>query len=277
MADGDSRVWATVKKYAKRFWEYLKAAKMEYIVMISLFALDLISKAIADVTLKTSGVVPIIPHFISFNYSLNKNAAFGNTIIGEWLGNLGSRIFFSIFAVAASVVFVIILVKHKGGNKLFRVALAMITAGAMGNCIDRMFLGYVRDFIQFEFSFFPYIFNVADIELVVGVILMLVFFLFMYRDHDDKKHHGKHSDGEQTPNEENAEETAEETDAATEAETTETTETSTEENGSADATESETSTEETAAADATEGETVETSDGTAETASEPDETNAEGA
>lgn len=202
MAEGDNGgahgFWATVKKYAKRVWAYLKVAKMEYIVMISLFVLDLVTKEIVSATMSVGQVVPIIPHFISFCFSLNKNAAFGNTALGDWLGSLGSRLFFSIFSVIASVAFVIILVRNKGKNKLFRIALAMLTAGAMGNGVERMFVGYVRDFIRFEFDFFPFIFNVADIELVIGVILMIVYFLFLYNDKDDKKHAAENSDDVQS-------------------------------------------------------------------------------
>lgn len=209
--NGFQRFWAVVKKYAKRVWAYLKVAKMEYIVMISLFALDLISKAIVNATTAHGQVVVLIPNFLNIHNSHNYAAAFGNGWISDLLGSMGARIFFSIFAVGASVAFVIILIKNKGGNKLFRIALAMLTAGAMGNCIDRMFLGYVRDFVEFVYfgltiagskSF--YIFNIADAELVIGVILMIIYFLFMYRDKDDKKHADDDQEAETKADIENA-------------------------------------------------------------------------
>lgn len=220
--NGFQRFWAVVKKYAKRVWAYLKVAKMEYIVMISLFALDLISKAIVNATTAHGQVVVLIPNFLNIHNSHNYAAAFGNGWISDLLGSMGARIFFSIFAVGASVAFVIILIKNKGGNKLFRVALAMLTAGAMGNCIDRMFLGYVRDFVEFVYfgltiagskSF--YIFNIADAELVIGVILMIIYFLFMYKDRDDKKHADDDSESET----ENAEDEAVESGETTNVET----------------------------------------------------------
>lgn len=177
-----------IKKYAKRVWAYLKVAKMEYIVMASLFAFDQISKAIVRATMSVSQTVKVIPYVLSFTYSQNFDAAFGNSWLRDSLGTVGSRLLFSIFAVVASVVFGIILVRAKGGNKLFRVSLAMLIAGAMGNCIDRMFFAYVCDFIDLQLftlitgGWWKYIFNVADAELVIGVILIIIYFIFMYRD-----------------------------------------------------------------------------------------------
>lgn len=187
-------VWQTIKKYAVRVWAYLKVAKMEYIVMISIFAVDLISKALVNKFIAYNGVVTIIPNFLNFHNIHNYNAAFGASFVSEWLGEIGSRIAFCIFAVAASVVFIILLVRNKGGNKLFRIALAMITAGAMGNCIDRWAIGYVRDFIEivyFGLTIFGsesfYIFNIADSALVVGAILIVVYVLFFYKDKNEDK------------------------------------------------------------------------------------------
>ena len=58
-----------------------------------------------------------------------------------------------------------------------KVALVMIISGAIGNLIDRISLGYVRDFLYFILIDFP-IFNIADILVVVGVgILILTIFL----------------------------------------------------------------------------------------------------
>ncbi len=184
-----------IKKYAKRVWSYLKVAKMEYIVMVSLFALDLISKAIINATIDVGESVTVIPKFLVFYNTHNYNAAFGSEFIRNILGSMGSRIMFSIFAVVASVVFVLILIRAKGGNKLFRISLAMLTAGAMGNCIDRMFLGYVRDFVQIVYFGFEiggstsfYIFNIADAELVIGVILVIIYFIFLYHDKPKEEH-----------------------------------------------------------------------------------------
>lgn len=186
--------WAFIKRMAVRMWEYLKVAKMEWIVMVCLFAADLISKSIVDATMDQGERIAIIPKFLNVHYLINPNAAFGAGFIKDLLGNMGARIFFSVFAVAASVAFVLVLIKNKGKSKWFRVAVAMFVAGAMGNCIDRMFLGYVRDFIEFEYFGLTiwgrttwYVFNIADVALVVGVIMIVIYFLFMYKDTGKKK------------------------------------------------------------------------------------------
>lgn len=58
-----------------------------------------------------------------------------------------------------------------------------VMAGAIGNFIDRMRLGYVVDFFYFELINFP-IFNVADIYVTCSVILFILLFLFYYKDED---------------------------------------------------------------------------------------------
>ncbi len=175
-----------VKGFFKRLWNYIKAAKMELIVLASFFAVDLISKALVAAFMDVGQTVVIIPYILSFTYSLNKNAAFGSTWLTGWMSAIGARIAFSIFAVAASAVFMIILVRNKGGNRVYRAGLAMLIAGALGNCVDRMFLGFVRDFVDMQLftlmtgGWWTYIFNIADCALVVGVVLVIVYFIFLY-------------------------------------------------------------------------------------------------
>lgn len=187
-----SSLWAVIKKCAARVWAYLKEAKMEYIVMISIFAIDLISKVIVNATTVVGDTVVLIPNFLNIHNVHNYEAAFGSDAIKKLMGSVGSRIFFSIFAVAASVMFIFVLIRCRKQHRVIRISLALLVAGAMGNCIDRMALGYVRDFVEFVYfgltiagskSF--YVFNIADAALVIGVILAIVFFLFLYNDKDD--------------------------------------------------------------------------------------------
>lgn len=180
-----SRVWEFIKRVAKTVWEYLKVAKMEWIVMVSLFALDLISKTVVEKTLGYHNELTLISNFLAIDLIPNYNAAYGADFISNWLGAMGARIFFSVFAVAASVAFVLVLIRNKGKSKVFRIGIAMFVAGAMGNCMDRMFIGWVRDFVHFTFQ--PYIFNIADAELVFGVLLIVIYFVFLYKDSGKRK------------------------------------------------------------------------------------------
>ena len=63
------------------------------------------------------------------------------------------------------------------------VCLVMVMAGAAGNLIDRVFHGYVVDFLYFKLIDFP-IFNVADCYVTVGTALLLVLFLWYYSDEE---------------------------------------------------------------------------------------------
>lgn len=187
-------VWVFVKHVASVVWKYIKAARMELIVLVGVFAFDLISKSIVENTLAYGATAVVIPNFLNIHRTHNYAAAFGSSFLKDWFGDIGARIFFCVFAVAASVAFFLLLIRNKGKSKWFRVALALFIAGAMGNCMDRMFLGYVRDFIEFEYFGLTiwgrttwYVFNIADAALVTGVIMVVIYFLFMYKDGSHKK------------------------------------------------------------------------------------------
>ncbi len=64
-----------------------------------------------------------------------------------------------------------------------RFILVLLTAGALGNLVDRLRLNYVIDFFYFELINFP-IFNVADIYVTVGMGLLLILVLFYYKEEE---------------------------------------------------------------------------------------------
>ncbi len=187
--------WAFIKRTTVRVWKYLKVAKMEWIVMLSVFVIDLVSKSLVENFMEYHEVVTLIPYVFNAHKVHNYNAAFGSSWLSSIMTDLGARIFFCVFAVAASVAFILVLIRQKGKSRVFRIAIALFVAGAMGNCIDRMALGYVRDFIEFVYlgmtisgsKTWPYIFNIADVALITGVCLIVVYFIFLYRDNDKKK------------------------------------------------------------------------------------------
>ncbi len=82
--------------------------------------------------------------------------------------------------------------KHK--HPLMSVSFAMITGGGIGNLIDRVFQGYVTDFIRlFPFTF---IFNFADICVVIGAALLILYYLFIDERYIRSRNEGD-SDSEQ--------------------------------------------------------------------------------
>ena len=142
-----------------------------------LLTLDLVSKHLIDKSLGTVGASKEIIHgFISFIYVHNSGAAWG-----IFSGRSIFLIIISIIVIALFIAFYVLrLRKFKDKISLWlSVSLGFIAGGCFGNLIDRTAFGYVRDFINFDFMNFP-VFNVADICLTVGIILLFIYFIFFY-------------------------------------------------------------------------------------------------
>lgn len=110
----------------------------------------------------------VIKGLMSITYIQNAGAA--------WSILQGKMVFFAIITSIAVVVCGYLLYKNRHGNKFLTFGLTFIIAGALGNFIDRMRLGYVVDMFQTDFVNFP-IFNVADSVLVIGVICVFIYIL----------------------------------------------------------------------------------------------------
>ena len=128
---------------------------------------------------------PVIGDFLRLTYIENPGMAFGI--------DLGGKLFFSIFSILASVGILLYLYKARNENLAFRIALALILGGAVGNLIDRVFYGVVFnygplfygrvvDFIDADFfnvNLLGYhltrwpVFNIADASVTCGVILLV--------------------------------------------------------------------------------------------------------
>ena len=107
--------------------------------------------------------------FIDFTLVHNTGAAFGIGSQSTWL-----------FIIIASVIVIGIifwLCISKNLKPGLVIALSLLAAGGIGNVVDRVIFGYVVDFIEFNFIEFP-VFNVADICVTVGVILLFIQVLF---------------------------------------------------------------------------------------------------
>lgn len=138
-----------------------------------IIAIDMITKFAFD-----GKSFNLIPKVLSVFSHYNTGAAWG--IFG---GKLWFLIIVSVLFLALIVMFDIFF---KNSHLLYNMGISFIIGGAVGNMIDRIFLGHVRDFIQLDFMNFP-IFNLADSFLVIGVILIAVYVLFFYREKKDKK------------------------------------------------------------------------------------------
>ena len=95
------------------------------------------------------------------------------------------KYFFIIVGVIFLIVIFTALIKVPVYNKyrLMRFCLCMISAGAIGNLYDRVTLNYVIDFIYFVYINFP-IFNVADCYVTISTAILLILFIFVFREDD---------------------------------------------------------------------------------------------
>lgn len=132
------------------------------IVMIAGIALDQLSKYWIMGYFTYGQSLPIIPNIFHLTYILNTGAAFSILSEHTWL-----LVIISLFALAGIFWYYHITPKEQ---TLKRFALACIASGAVGNLIDRVYYGSVRDFL--DFRIWP-IFNIADCFVVVGVALLI--------------------------------------------------------------------------------------------------------
>lgn len=145
--------------------------------VILLTFIDQITKVIAVDGLKGKTPFVIIDNVFEFYYLENKGAAWGVMS--------GARYFFLILTIVIIAVVIYISIKMPQTKRMLplRYTLILLSAGAIGNFIDRLYLGYVRDFIYFKLINFP-VFNVADIYVTVSVILFAVLILFVYKEEE---------------------------------------------------------------------------------------------
>jgi signal peptidase II len=171
-------------------------------ICLSLLAADLLSKHYAFLHVASEPIIVdpqgssnlayvpqppegrvLLPHVLSLKLTLNDGALFG---IGK-----GKRWFFIIVTLFAVVFILTVFARSDRRMRVLHVALAMVLAGALGNLYDRLQYSAVRDLLYlfpgvnlplgmtWPFSgglrgLYPWIFNIADVSLVIGVCLLMV-------------------------------------------------------------------------------------------------------
>lgn len=137
-------------------------------LVILLVAADQLIKWAVVANIPLGDSVTVIPGLLNWQYIQNRGAAFGLFQNQRWI-----FIVLTSLLVIAAIVF---MFTKYCNHKLLIASLILIIAGGVGNLIDRIFLGYVVDFISF--SFFPPIFNFADSCVCVGAVMLAVYILF---------------------------------------------------------------------------------------------------
>ena len=117
-------------------------------------------------SLREVGSVPVLPPILNFSYVENRGVSFG------LFGGGGARWLFTVFAVLVSGA--LAWWAARVDRRLLISAIGLLIGGALGNAVDRVRFGYVVDFIDFSGTgLFPWVFNVADAAVSVGVALLL--------------------------------------------------------------------------------------------------------
>lgn len=137
-------------------------------VLVVLF--DQATKFTAQSLLYTGEDFNILP-WLSFTLAYNKGAAF--SLFYHQSG--WQTIFFIILALLVSVYLVYYLMRLKNGSTLLKVGISLILGGAIGNMLDRIWYGYVVDFILLYYKSFSWpVFNLADTAITSGAALLLM-------------------------------------------------------------------------------------------------------
>ena len=143
------------------------------VICAALVGLDQLTKWIITLTIPDGHAVPVIDGFFSISHVLNTGAAWGIFSDHTWILSCVT------FIACLILVYFIAVSTHQW----FTASYVMILSGALGNLVDRVFRREVVDFLSFRFGTYDYpSFNVADICITCGCILLMVLVLFASKD-----------------------------------------------------------------------------------------------
>ena len=134
-------------------------------VIAAVIGLDQLTKWLTVVNLAEYESFPLWQDVLHFTYVKNTGMAFGMLKDHRWV--------FMVFSTIAIVALIIYLFRFRPESRWMQVSMAMIIGGGIGNMIDRVFLGYVVDFIDVTLINFA-VFNVADSFVCVGAGIMIL-------------------------------------------------------------------------------------------------------
>lgn len=136
---------------------------------------DIVTKQIIKTTMELYSAVPVIDGFFNIVYVLNPGAAF------SFLHDMNEKYRQSFFVIVTIIAIIIICyIFAKENSKISISGFALILSGAIGNLIDRIYIGKVVDFLDFYYEAYHFpAFNVADSCITIGVSLIVIDMLFI--------------------------------------------------------------------------------------------------
>lgn len=157
--------WAQVAK--KKWWLYLVELAVVAVILIA----DLLSKKYVWSFLDQNGMQENVIGLFNLVKVKNEGAGFG-----IFQGKTVGLTVITFIVVIAICIYLFFALKE---SEWLRISLVFVTAGGIGNIVDRIAFGYVRDFLQFSFwENFP-VFNIADSFVTVGAFMLVIVLIIM--------------------------------------------------------------------------------------------------
>ncbi len=147
-----------------------RLALFAYALAAAWVGVDQVSKAwvLGGLRLPERGSVAVVPGLFNLTMVWNRGVSYGLMHGGGEVGRWGLSLF------SAAVAIGIAWWARRVTRPLPAVALGLVMGGAVGNLIDRVRLGAVVDFLDFSGAHFPWVFNVADSGISIGVAVLLL-------------------------------------------------------------------------------------------------------
>lgn len=140
---------------------------MNFFLSFFIVLIDQLSKILVHTKMNLYDSFTVIPSLLDFTYIRNEGIAFG-------INFPGGKIFFIIFPILITFYLISLLKNKEFEDNSSQIALYLIIGGAIGNILDRVFRGYVVDFIDFHiYGSHWYVFNIADSAVTIGLLFLL--------------------------------------------------------------------------------------------------------
>ena len=164
----------------------VKKILLELAILLAVIVTDIATKYLVFYLFEEGGTT-VIQGVFSIECAQNYGASFGLFS--------GNKTLLIVLTFVECAVFIFLLLFRPNTPHVFRFSMLLILGGAIGNLFDRLAFGYVRDFICYDFlySMFDINFavgNVADIYLVLGVFVLIIYIFFGYKEGDFSKSRG---------------------------------------------------------------------------------------
>ena len=157
-------------------WKRVVFEIIPVVLLIVTIFIDQWSKSYFSELWRQNGDTVIIANFFVLTCTFNTGAAWGFLSDKSW-----GQVFFKILTVVALFAFAIYyLYAAKKKKTWLKYALIFVIGGTIGNFIDRVLMSGVVDFLSFNFWGYAFpVFNIADSFLTVGVIMLIIYYLFI--------------------------------------------------------------------------------------------------